>query len=125
MAWRVCSRPGCPTLHEGIGRCPDCRAAGDRARRPTGNPYSSKGHRTFREGVLAKHPRCVCTGECGRHDGLCARRSTVADHWPRERAELVDDGLNPDDPQRGRGLCASCHGGKTARTRPAGFNDRV
>jgi hypothetical protein len=74
--------------------------------------------------VLAKHPRCVCAGECGKHDTLCAAVATVADHHPLERDELVAAGLNPNDPRHGRGLCAPCHGGKTARTRPAGWNDR-
>lgn len=120
---RVCSTPGCPTLHPGSGRCVACRRAGERARRPTGNPYSTTGHRRFREGVLAKHPYCVCTGECGWHEGVCGAVSTVADHHPRERVDLVAMGAEPDDPQYGRGLCKPCHDRRTARTRPAGWRD--
>lgn len=123
MAWRVCSRPGCGVLHQGTGRCPGCSAAADKARRPKGNPYSTRGHQRFREQVLAKHPRCVCIGDCGHHDTMCGAMSTVADHWPMERDEQIAAGLDPDDPSNGRGLCASCHGGKTARTRPGGWND--
>jgi 5-methylcytosine-specific restriction protein A len=49
----------------------------------------------------------------------------VADHWPRDRRELERLGLDPDDPQHGRGLCASCHGKHTAKTQPGGFNARA
>lgn len=121
MAWRVCSNPGCGTLHEGTGRCATCERAAERRRRPRGNPYSSRGHLAFREAVLAMNPRCVCRG-CGGHDGLCAAVATVADHFPHERADLVAMGQDPDDPAHGRGVCAPCHDRKTARTRPAGWN---
>jgi 5-methylcytosine-specific restriction protein A len=117
MAWRVCTRPGCGTLHEGTGRCPGCRRAADKARRPQGNPYTTRGHLAFREAVLARHPRCVCTGECGHHDGYCGQPSTVADHHPIERVDLIAQGLDPNDPSRGRGVCKHCHDAKTARTR--------
>ncbi|GAA1453450.1 hypothetical protein GCM10009618_14930 [Nesterenkonia lacusekhoensis] len=114
MTARVCSTPGCPNLlpkdggNQGkAGRCPTCRAKADRDRRPDGNPYSTTGHKQFREAVLAKDPVCV----------LCrATRATVADHYPTERRDLVDQGLNPNDPTFGRGLCVTCHNSKTART---------
>lgn len=124
MAWRVCSA-GCGELHQGSGRCPECRRAADLARRPHGNPYRTPGHQAFREAVLARDPVCVCMGDCGTHDGLCARRSTVADHWPDERVDLIDAGHDPDDPDRGRGVCKPCHDRKTARTKPGGWNDRL
>lgn len=115
MAWRVCSRPGCPNLHQDTGQCPACRAEGDKARRPHGNPYATRGHRGFREQVLARDPICV----------LClAARSTVADHYPTERRDLVAQGLDPDDPARGRGLCVPCHDRHTAATSPGGWNWR-
>jgi len=107
MAWRVCSTPGCPTLHQGTGKCPECRAQADRDRRPHGNPYSTPGHQAFREGVLARDPICV---NCMR------RRATVADHYPIERRDLIAQGLDPNDPDRGRGLCKGCHDTHTART---------
>jgi len=113
MAWRVCSKPGCPNLHQATGQCPTCRATGDRARRPHGNPYTTPGHQAFREHVLARDPICV---EC------MAAPSTVADHHPHERWELVEAGRDPNDPQYGRGLCKGCHDRHTARTSPGGWN---
>lgn len=104
---RVCSTPGCPRLHSGAGKCPECRADTDRMRRPHGNPYTSRGHQQFREQVLARDPICV---ECR------ADRATVADHAPTERWELVEQGLDPNDPEFGQGLCATCHNAKTAKS---------
>lgn len=81
------------------------------------NPYATVGHRRFRAAVLARDPRCVCMGECGRHEGICGRPATVADHFPRERIEIIQDGDDPDNPAYGRGVCVVCHNAKTARTR--------
>ncbi|MEU6709988.1 hypothetical protein ABZ897_00800 [Nonomuraea sp. NPDC046802] len=52
--------------------------------------------------------------------------STVADHHPLSRRELVARGLDPDDPQYGRGLCTSCHGKETAANpeQAGGWNRR-
>ncbi len=120
-AWSIC--PRCPEPVPKPGLCPACRGDADRDRRPDGNPYSSRAHRVdFREAVLARQPRCVCTGDCGRHDHLCAAPSTVADHHPIERRDLVSQGLDPNDPDRGRGLCKPCHDGHTARSSPGGWN---
>lgn len=124
MARRVCSTPGCPNLTDVGGRCASCAAQADRARRPTGNPYRSAGHQRFRIDVLARNPYCVCAGDCGRHERMCGARATVADHWPVERRDLVAQGLDPNDPARGRGLCRPCHDRKTARTSPGGWNAR-
>jgi 5-methylcytosine-specific restriction protein A len=119
-AWSICSR--CPRPVAKAGMCPDCKAKSDKRRRPDGNPYSTTAHRqVFREGVLAKNPRCVCEGDCGHHDNRCAQPSTVADHHPHERRDLITMGLDPNDPQYGRGLCKPCHDGHTARTSPGGW----
>jgi 5-methylcytosine-specific restriction enzyme A len=48
--------------------------------------------------------------------------SVVADHYPLSRRELIDQGLDPDDPGRGRGLCKRCHDTETAQRQPGGFN---
>ena len=111
MTWRVCSTPGCGTLHNGRGQCKTCKATHDRKRRPRGNPYATRGHQQFREAVLARDP--ICT--------VCLRaRSTIADHHPLDRDQLIARGLDPNDPQRGRGLCKRCHDKKTATQH--GFN---
>ncbi len=110
-AWSIC--PRCPEPVPTAGMCHACKAKAERARRPDGNPYSTTEHRIgFREQVLARNPICV---ECR------VKRSTVADHHPTERRDLVTQGLNPNDPQYGRGLCERCHNKHTAATSPGGW----
>lgn len=113
---RVCSVHGCPTLYpasEG-SRCPTHRKAADRARGTASDRgYNTPGHHAFRAAVLTRDPICV----------LCHRAlSTVADHYPRSRKELIELGLNPNDPAAGRGLCKPCHDTETAHNQPGGFN---
>jgi len=112
---RVCSRPGCPKLTSG-GRCDNCRRAADKARgtaRERG--YNTVGHQRFRTAVLDRDPICV----------LCQlAAANVADHWPTSRRDLIDLGLDPDDPRHGRGLCKRCHDMETARLQPGGWADR-
>lgn len=107
----ACSTPGCPSLHDRTGKCASCRGERDKGRRPDGNPYASRAHHRFRDQVLARDPVCV---EC------LGARSTVADHHPAERWELVEAGADPNDPAHGRGLCKSCHDSKTAKTHELG-----
>ena len=112
---RVCSVSGCPELYDGKdSRCPRHRAQADRARgtaRDRG--YASAGHQRFRGAVLDRDPVCV----------LCdAAFSTIADHFPFSRRELEAAGLNPNDPQYGRGLCKPCHDAETAKNQPGGWH---
>lgn len=113
---RVCSVPGCPTIYptnEG-SRCPTHRKEADKARgTATQRGYNTKGHQAFRTAVLTRDPICVACHQ---------RPSTVADHWPRSRAELIKAGLNPNDPQYGRGLDKQCHDRETANHQPGGWN---
>lgn len=119
-ALKVCTGPGrghrCPTaelIPKGRSRCATCSGEADKARRPEGNPYNTAAHQAFRYHVLAADPICV----------VCkVKRSTVADHYPHSRKELVRLGLNPDDPKHGRGLCKSCHDSETAEHQPGGWN---
>ena len=109
---RVCSTPGCPNLIPKPGRCAEHARQADRARgTATERGYTSKGHRTFRQAVLTRNPVCV----------LCPSIATVADHHPRSRRELELAGLDPNDPQYGRGLCQPCHSRETARHQPGGW----
>lgn len=117
----ICPTPGCPNLQPTPGRCPTCTTNAQRQRRPHGNPYNTPGHKRFRAAVLAKHPRCTCTG-CTHHTGLCAQPTTTADHYPTERTDLITQGLNPNDPAHGRGLCTPCHSRTTAHRTPGGWN---
>ena len=112
-AMRVCSTPRCPELVADGGRCPECRAAADKIRgTATRRGYTSPGHQRFRRAVLMRDPICV---ECN------IAASTVADHYPLSRRELVDAGLDPNSKERGRGLCKRCHDKSTARYQPGGW----
>jgi len=114
---RVCATHGCPNLYpttEG-SQCSDHRKLAEQTRRPNGNPYATAGHKRFRRAVLALDPICV----------LCdVKESNVADHHPHTRKELQAQGLNPNDPSYGRGLCVDCHNRHTAATTPGGWNNR-
>ena len=114
-AMKVCPTAGCATLTTG-GRCADCQTKADRLRGTAGERgYTSKGHQRFRRAVLRRDPVCV----------LCQlQASTVADHYPISRRDLVAAGLDPNDPARGRGLCATCHGQETVRNEHAGWRLR-
>lgn len=113
---RVCSVHGCPEIYpanEG-SKCREHRNEADRARgTSTERGYSTRGHREFRRAILARDPVCV----------ICrVAISTVADHYPRSRKELISLGLDPDDPQYGRGLDKRCHDRETSRNQPGGWN---
>lgn len=113
---RVCSKAGCPTIYPDIqgSRCTKHTAAARRSRIDN-DVYSSTGHRRFRNSVLTRDPICVTCD---------IAQSTVADHYPLTRRELVAQGMNPNDPAHGRGLCAPCHNKHTAATSPGGWNAR-
>lgn len=118
-AFKVCSTPGCPALCRS-GRCTTCSASAEQRRGSSNARGYGTPHRTrFRAGVLAKHPIC-------QHPDGCDQPSTVADHWPHSRRELVALGMDPDNPQHGRGLCHRHHGQATAQTpdQRGGWNRR-
>ena len=109
---RVCNVPGCPTLTD-QPRCPTHTKAADQARgTATQRGYTSPRHRRFRRLVLKRDPICV----------ICGAIATVADHYPMSRRDLEANGLDPDDPTRGRGLCSTCHARETARNQPGGWH---
>ena len=112
---RVCSMPGCPTLYDDTqSRCPTHRRQADRGRgTATQRGYTSAGHQAFRRAVLTRDPICVIC-----HKAL----STVADHYPLSRRELEAKGLDPNDPNAGRGLCVPCHNTETSQHQPGGWN---
>jgi len=113
-ASKLCAR--CPEVIPSGTLCPACQAAA-RAKRGSAatQGYGRRHRETFRAAVLARDPVCK----------LCLKAwATEADHWPLSRRELVAAGLDPDDPQHGRGLCKPCHSRETARHQPGGWNDR-
>lgn len=115
-ARRVCPTPGCPTITSG-GRCASCRTEADQRRGTAAQRGYGHEHATrFRAAVLDRDPVCVMPN--------CARPSTVADHHPKSRRELVALGQDPNDPRHGRGLCASHHSTETTQHQPGGFLDQ-
>ncbi len=114
---RICSTPGCGAFTEGGGRCDEHKRAADKARGTSKERgYSTPGHRRFRRLVLRRDPICV----------ICKTApSSVADHYPVSRRDLVASGANPDDPNAGRGVCKPCHDRSTATTdgQRGGWND--
>lgn len=107
----MCNVTGCPTPTDS-GRCAEHERKADRARGSSTERGYGTEHRTrFRSAVLARDRRCV----------LCSAPATVADHWPLSRRELVDRGLDPNDPAAGRGLCRRCHSIETAKWQPGGW----
>ena len=114
---RVCSQPGCPTIYDSTdSRCDQHRKIADQAHWARTRGYNTKGHRLrFRPGVLERDPICV----------LChVAQSTDADHYPLSREDLLEQGLDANDPQHGRGLCSTCHKQQTAQHQPGGWNNR-
>lgn len=114
-ALKVCSTPGCPELVP-TGRCQAHTREADRARGTARERGYDHAHRTrFRRRVLDRDP--ICT--------RCHRAPSVhADHYPLSRRELVARGMDPHDPQHGRGLCHSCHSRDTAHHQPGGWHAR-
>lgn len=116
MPYRVCSVAGCPELFDQAegSRCRTHQRQADRDRGTASQRgYTGKGHQRFRSAVLNRDPICV----------LCRlAQSTVADHYPDSRRELIEQGHDPNDPACGRGLCKPCHDRSTAANQPGGWN---
>lgn len=122
----------CPRCHQpATGRCPCRQPQRTTAERERGSAhargYGRRHQLRFRAPILRRDIYCTCTDPtCRTHRDrtTCTALSTVADHWPLTRRELVARGLDPDDPQYGRGLCKTCHDhatGTDERTR-GGWN---
>lgn len=121
-----CSTPGCPNITAG-GRCDDHRtAAADQRGTSTDRGYDARHRHRFRAAVLDRDPTCTCRNRQHRHHAgrFCWAVATVADHHPLSRRQLIDRGLDPNDPDRGRGLCKPCHDPETAQHQPGGWNAR-
>lgn len=114
-----CAIPRCPHLAPpGQSRCPTHQAEARRdsdQRRGTAaqRGYGSQHRDRFRRGVLTRDPVCTYEG--------CAAPSTEADHHPLSRKELEAQGMDPNDPTYGRGLCHQHHARETAARQPGGW----
>lgn len=105
-----CSTPGCVEVGDSAGRCPRHRSSAERVRGSAqARGYGSDHETLFRRPVLLRTPWCVC-----------GQRASHADHYPKTRRQLVREGLDPNDPKYGRGLCQSCHMQWTAEDSPGG-----
>jgi 5-methylcytosine-specific restriction protein A len=124
-ALKLCSQAGCYELTR-FGRCEGCRKAADAARGTAAQRgYDSRWDRVHRPACLRRDPLCVCREAGHGHGGQCLSRSTVADHWPMSRRELVAQGVpDPDAPHRLRGICSPCHNAHTAVEQPGGWASR-
>jgi 5-methylcytosine-specific restriction protein A len=124
--------PPCPELVTGDeATCPQhrtyVRRLVDRNRRERDGYLYGKTHRNrFRVGVLRRDPYCRCDRtDHGWHPGCpCPHPSTDADHWPIAKRTLIAQGLDSDDPARGRGMCHRCHSSETAQHQPGGWHTR-
>ncbi|MFJ9628081.1 holin [Streptomyces sp. NPDC101175] len=120
--WRVCSVPRCPEFTQ-QSKCDNHRREAEQQRGSARQRGYGREHETrFRQPVLQRDPCCVCTAMDHGHTGPCRQPSVHADHWPYSRRELVAAGMDPDDPQYGRGLCGPCHSSETAQHQPGGWN---
>lgn len=134
-AWKVCSCTGkacdahdgsCPEIVP-TGRCTACERAAERKRNANrAGAYKGAHWAGRRTACLRRDPLCTCDGEhCTHPPGACYTMSTVADHDPAERKDLVAAGdPDPDALHHLKGKCAPCHNRKTGQTRPGGWNAR-
>lgn len=125
-ALKPCSASGCSEPVKS-GRCPThVREAEQRRGTARQRGYDQQHGTLFKRAVLAKHPTCQCDQpDQHGHGQRCTRRAQHADHWPLDRRTLVEQGMDPNDPRHGRGLCHSCHSGETARLQPGGWANRL
>lgn len=125
-ALKVCSVVGCPNLATPpASRCPThTRQAEVRRGSARQRGYDRRHEIRFRRPVLRRDPLCVCPDRTHGHGSECLSMSTVADHHPRTRDELVRLGLDANNPKHGRGLCKTCHDKHTAATSPGGWHNQ-
>jgi hypothetical protein len=77
--WVVCSDPDCPELHQGPGRCPECRAAHEKQRpskRERG--YDLTYERAARDPTYRAATHCVTCGQPFTPDNPKTRGHSIA-----------------------------------------------
>lgn len=124
-----CTAPGCPELTDG-GPCEwharARRRQSDRQRgTTTERGYAGRRWVAARTATLLRDLICTCTANHPNHGPYCPSPSTIADHYPKTRRQLLAEGVaDPDHPRYLRGLCKPCHDRHTAATSPGGWNRR-
>lgn len=117
---KPCTRCGTPTRHRS-SKCDEClrksRTHTDQRRGTAAQRgYNRQHDNVFRTGVFELHgTSCVAVTELDPPT-RCGRTATHADHYPKSRRRLEREGLDPNDPQYGRPLCAHHHNQATGRT---------
>ncbi|GAA0738690.1 hypothetical protein GCM10010199_62010 [Dactylosporangium roseum] len=117
-ALKTCSTTTCPELVPiGQGRCGECKREAERRRGSAASRgYDARWARR-RDAYLRYPEHLFCV--------LCGAASSVADHYPLSRRDLVAQGVrDPDAWRRLRPLCKPCHDHSTATAQPGGFNIR-
>lgn len=109
-----CNMAGCREFIPAPGLCPSClrrtRKSTDTRRGTAAQRGYGREHRDARTVVLDRDPLCKCDAGMYCHGtDDCWEQSTVADHFPHTRKELVAAGQDPNDPDHMRGLCKRCH----------------
>lgn len=70
-----------------------------------------------------RDPLCTCHDRGHGHGVDCLAPSSVADHDPHERKDLIARGVaDPDALIYLKGKCSPCHNKKTAATERGGWN---
>jgi 5-methylcytosine-specific restriction protein A len=108
------------------GRCPAHTRAADVARgTPAQRGYGHAWEHRWRPACLRRDPLCTCHDQGHEHGYECLSPSTVADHYPTSRKDLVAQGVpDPDALHRLRGVCKPCHDAHTAEELPGGWHRR-
>lgn len=58
LRWTVCSEPDCAVIHQGSGRCPDCRRAQEKQRGTASQRGYGSAHRRAGDAAIAGKTRC-------------------------------------------------------------------
>ena len=113
-----CSTPLCPNEAARGGRCEECYRKHDRARGTAAERgYNSRRWEGTKRTIRKRDPFCTCdAGDHGHASFACMHLTEVADHYPKTRKQLLEEGVrDPDKPEFCRGLCKSCHSRATAK----------
>lgn len=76
--WRVCSAVDCPVLHQGGGKCPDCRAESEKVRGSRHQRGYGYAHVVAGNAALAGVTECAVCGSTFSEENPATRGHKVA-----------------------------------------------